>query len=287
MELLQIKYFKVLAQTENITKAAQILFVAQPSLSQMLKRLEEELGTPLFDRVGKRIILNTAGQIFLKYCDQILTAVDNAQLELEEYKGKQITDINIAVDSASLLIPEIVQRIRNSYPKIMPHIFQDYCPDWDIKIYSDSILNQSSLLLMEERIGIALHKSNPLNQKESIFSADLKQCNFISMTPAHNLHNIVNILCEKFDFSPNISMSVDSPAMLRDLVKMNLGIAFVPEKTWRNFYSDGLVFRPIADMPINRYVQLSQNTKKHPTKAARCCKIVITEYFEEYNRKFR
>lgn len=55
MELLQIKYFKAIAETENISKAAGQLYIAQPSLSQTLKRLEDELGTPLFDRTGKRI----------------------------------------------------------------------------------------------------------------------------------------------------------------------------------------------------------------------------------------
>lgn len=64
MELLQIKYFKVIAETENISKAAEQLYIAQPSLSQTLKRLEDELGTPLFDRTGKRITLNCAGKTF-------------------------------------------------------------------------------------------------------------------------------------------------------------------------------------------------------------------------------
>lgn len=287
MELLQLKYFKVLAQTENITKASQLLFVAQPSLSQMLKRLEEELGTPLFDRIGKKIVLNDAGRILLRYCERILQDIDNARTEIDEYKGSLVSNINIAVDSASLLIPDIIHNIRESYPKIMPRIFQDICDDWDLKIYSDHTPQPHSILLSEERIGVVLPKNHPLREKERIFAKDLFKYGFIELGPSHNLHRITKELCKTHSFPINTIMTVDSPAMLRDLVKMNLGIAFIPEITWKPFINDGLEFRIVSDMPMKRYVQLQLNNKKHLTKAARCCKIVITEYFEEYTRKFR
>ena len=80
MELLQIKYFRIIAETENISKATQQLFIAQPSLSQTLKRLEDELGVSLFDRKGQKITLNKADRIFLKYCDEITASIENAHL---------------------------------------------------------------------------------------------------------------------------------------------------------------------------------------------------------------
>lgn len=62
MELLQLKYFRELAQSQHLSKTAEKLHIAQPSLSQTLRRLETELDTPLFDRVGKRIVLNDYGK---------------------------------------------------------------------------------------------------------------------------------------------------------------------------------------------------------------------------------
>ena len=96
MELNQIKQFRVIARTESVSKAAEILFIAQPSLSQTLKRLETELGTPLFDRRGKRIVLNGAGKIFLRYCDEIVAALDSAVKEIDEYKGSGKSDIRVS-----------------------------------------------------------------------------------------------------------------------------------------------------------------------------------------------
>lgn len=116
MELNQIKQFRVIARTESISRAAELLFIAQPSLSQTLKRLESELGTQLFDRRGRKIILNNAGRIFLKYCDEIVTALDNASKEINEYLGNEKNDINIMVESTSLIILDVAEKMRKHYP---------------------------------------------------------------------------------------------------------------------------------------------------------------------------
>ena len=64
MELLQLKYFQTVAYMEHISKAAKKLNISQPSLSLMIKRLEDEMGTPLFDRIGRNIQLNDSGKYF-------------------------------------------------------------------------------------------------------------------------------------------------------------------------------------------------------------------------------
>ena len=83
MELLQLQYFRELARNGHLSKTAEALHIAQPSLSQILKRLESEIGVPLFDRVGNRIVLNDSGRIFLKYSDEIFAALDRAVQELD------------------------------------------------------------------------------------------------------------------------------------------------------------------------------------------------------------
>ena len=66
MDLLQMKYFATVAQTGNVTRAAELLNIAQPSLSATIARLENDLGVPLFDRRGRRIVLNQFGKSFLQ-----------------------------------------------------------------------------------------------------------------------------------------------------------------------------------------------------------------------------
>lgn len=120
MEINQIKQFRVIAQTESISKAAELLYIAQPSLSQTLKRLETELGTPLFERRGRRIVLNGAGKIFLKYCDDILSSLDSAEKEISEYIGSEKSDIHILVESTSLMILEVAEKNEKAVSMVTP-----------------------------------------------------------------------------------------------------------------------------------------------------------------------
>ena len=77
MELNQLHYFLAVAKTENVTKAAQELFITQPALSRVILRLEKELGTTLFDRKGGRLVLNDRGKVFLSYIKPALEAINN------------------------------------------------------------------------------------------------------------------------------------------------------------------------------------------------------------------
>lgn len=288
MELLQIKYFRVIAETENISKAAQRLFIAQPSLSQTLKRLEDELGVPLFDRNGKKITLNKAGRIFLKYCDDIALSIKNAQRELDELKGMETVDVNIEVRSASLLIPDIIKKIREKDSHIMPHIYQSGCSGADLIIYSDiSEHSGTSELLMREPLGIVITESHPLARKSEICRRDLEQCSFISLSPECSLYKIISHFCENASFQPKISTYVDSPALMRELLKMDIGTAFVPKYTWAKLFGGGMIFRYVSDMPMERFVHLGANEKKYRSAAAKSCHDTIFGYFSEYARQFQ
>lgn len=108
MELLQLQYFRELARNGHLSRTAEALHIAQPSLSQTIKRLESEVGIPLFDRVCNRIVLNDSGRIFLKYTDQIFAALDHAALELEEIQGREEKTVTLYICSASMFLPEIV-----------------------------------------------------------------------------------------------------------------------------------------------------------------------------------
>ena len=84
MELRQLEYVVAVAEAGHFTRAAATLHVAQPSLSQQIRALERELGTPLFERTSRRVRLTAAGESFLPYARQALAAVDDARRELRE-----------------------------------------------------------------------------------------------------------------------------------------------------------------------------------------------------------
>ncbi len=292
MELQQLKYFQVIACTQNISAAAKQLYIAQPSLSQTLKRLENEIGMPLFDRIGKQIVLNHAGEIFLKHVNAVFQSLENAQRELQTYKEDKLTTVGICIQCASLLIPEIIGEVQSAYPDIQLQLFQH--PDMDnidmdLKISSDHTFTPEpdSIMLMKEPLGIVLPKNHRLSDKEIITFSDLSAEHFISLSIGHDLYNIISFYCKKYNFSPNISTYVDSPNVMRDLLRINLGIAFIPQYTWESFYHDSLVFKPVVDLPMYRCIILSWDESKYMTPSVRRCRDMIIEYFKSYNQRYQ
>ena len=89
MELLQLKYFKTIADCQHITKAANQLNISQPSLSNTLSRIEHELGVQLFDRLGRNITINSYGEILLKHANNILRELDNLKAEIDNLEEEQ------------------------------------------------------------------------------------------------------------------------------------------------------------------------------------------------------
>ncbi len=284
MELNQIKQFRVIANTESISAAAELLYIAQPSLSQTLKRLEEELGMQLFDRHGKKIKLNGAGRIFLKYCDEIVLSLDNAKKELAEYTGNRKIDINIAVDSTTLLIKDVAENMRKHYSWSIPHFYVGNNKDWDLKICSSMgpDCGSTSTIVIEEHIGVILSPNHPLCSQAEITKQDITEYELISLNQTDNITKIVAAYCKNADLHPNITMYVETPSIMCELIERGFGIAFTTQCTGFSYYKDKLEFRVIKDMPMRHYVHLVMNNKRLVTQELQCCYNAIAEFYKDY-----
>lgn len=97
MDLLQLKYFQVVARLEHMTRAAEELHISQPSLSKMISRLEKHLGVPLFDRHGKQIRLNRFGKIFLNRVDRVFAELEEGQYELADLTGLERGEADLII----------------------------------------------------------------------------------------------------------------------------------------------------------------------------------------------
>lgn len=116
MDLLQLQYFRTIAHLENITKASELLYVAQPNLSVSIKRLEEDLGVALFDRRRGRIQLTPTGKIFLATVEQVLdgleAGIEEARLA-EQRSRQQVCVSNSIVDLMGNLLREFLRKNRD------------------------------------------------------------------------------------------------------------------------------------------------------------------------------
>lgn len=120
MELHQLRYFQMVARLGHMTQAAEILHVAQPSLSRSIALLEQEIGVPLFDRTGRRIYLNQYGEILLRRVEFLFNGLERARHEITDLHGEAQGRVVLSVSHSSslYLLPLLLSSFREHYPEI-------------------------------------------------------------------------------------------------------------------------------------------------------------------------
>ena len=280
MELQQIKQFREIARTENISKAAETLGLTQATLSQNLKRLEDELGVQLFERVGKKLVINKAGEIMYFHCDEICTSLDKITIKLAEFKGEEKKAITIAFEDLTDHIPAILNRLSEQLPEIQVRIASANDKEWDIKLFSSVSKQgmQARHWSFSEPMGVVIHKDNPLAKLAKMCKRDLMDSSFINYVP---YEDIVQYYCSREDFCPNTIISVDTKSVMIDLMKRNMGVAFLPQNSWQQYFGDDLVYKSVADLPMERELYLSaRNTWCRNDEEFKCLE-VLQDYFDE------
>ncbi|ARZ65204.1 MULTISPECIES: LysR family transcriptional regulator [Bacillus] len=239
MELLQLKYFKTVARTEHITKAAQELHISQPALSVTISRLEEELGVPLFDRIGRKIQLNTFGKAFLKQVDTALEALEVGKRQVTDMAGLEHGSVFIATTTLNR-VSELLTPFLALYPHINFRITQASTEELKVQLlekgeidfcFTPSPIEQPgiySLPLMTEEIVLAVPSTHRLKDRHRIKLSEVADDPFISLKPGYSFREITDNFCRLAGFTPNIVCEGDEPAAISGLVRTGLGVAFLP-----------------------------------------------------------
>lgn len=207
MEMLQLKYFKAVADCGKINKAAESLFISPPALSATISRLERELGVRLFDRTNNRIVLNAQGEIFLRYVNQIFINLDCAKVELQHSLETQTANIQIAVTTSNLWLG-LLAAYGLEYPHItissntikLPHLASINLLSRYSFLFADEQDFQAegleSIKLFEDRPVVMVHPSHPLAQRTMIDLEELKdEVLFLPMVE-HSLNKRVRQIFE-------------------------------------------------------------------------------------------
>ncbi|HLR70200.1 MAG TPA: LysR substrate-binding domain-containing protein [Pseudogracilibacillus sp.] len=120
MELRQLEYFMAVCKELHFTKAAEKLNIAQPTLSQQIKVLEDEVGVPLFDRIGKKTALTEAGKILLNHSQRVFHEIGQAQAALRDLNGLQRGKLTIGslLTCVNYLLPPAIVEFKQLYPNI-------------------------------------------------------------------------------------------------------------------------------------------------------------------------
>lgn len=277
MELLQIQYFQSVAKYENITKAAKELHISQPSLSITIKRLEDELGVPLFNRKGKNIEINPYGRLFLKHTKSILNQIENAKDELLELYGEKNTHISLSA-TASLFLSGLLRDFLAQNPDITmaQSINQKNIVEklknrtLDFAITSPPIDDPmiKTIELLEEEIVAVVPKSHKFANLKSIYVRDLKDEDFIELTEHYSFKSTTKRLFENAGFEPNIIFEGDL-FIISELLEIKKAIALSPISICIQTQNETYKILRLKDENKTRKIALSYFKGRHLSELAK------------------
>lgn len=279
MDLYRLKCFRTVAQMEHMSKAAQKLHITQPALSKTIALLEEELGGPLFSRVGRKIELNDQGRLFLQYAEEALNAVDTGVDMIRERNapgyGKRVRlQTNIAADR---YLFDLLQGFRRDNPDVVFEINTTYSKskfqeDFDCYIASSRIrfYQCTSVPVFTEDILLGVSERNPLADRECIPLKAAAGEDFVTMPLSLSWTEEMEDYCAEAGFKPRYRAICDSLPLLARMVAAGYGVAFFPAKSHDRYDHDGLRLLGVKSPKCTRQFNLSwQTNRKHSPTALR------------------
>lgn len=288
MDIHSLTFFKKAADLQHITKAAEELHVAQPSLSRTIAHLEKELGVRLFERTGKNIYLNQYGAILLRHTNRILQEMQDIEKEIHDALEDTPSTVTLSLYAASKMLPGLFTAFQKEYPsirlKISQHgIFGAPHEESDLSISSSSqpASAPNTVTLFEEEILLAVPKRHPISSAPSVDLRQAADLEFICLQPGRSLRSITDTLCQLAGFKPHVILETDSPETVRSLIEAGIGVAFIPAITWSELKTSSISLLHISvPQHCRRFINLSWRTSGYLSPAAILFRGFIQDYFK-------
>ncbi len=241
-----MRYFVEVAEREHISEAAEHLHVAQSAVSRQIANLEEELGTALFERVGRNVKLTPIGKIFLEHAITALNAIDFAVKQVEEYLDPERGSIKIGFPTslASYVLPTVISAFKKEYPDVSFHLRQG-----SYRYLIEAVRNRelnlaflgpvtrkdetiNSLILFNENICALLPANHRLAKRDKIQLDELRNDHFVLFPEGYILHKVVVDACKSAGFSPKVISVGEDMDALKGLVAAGIGVTLLPESSF-------------------------------------------------------
>ncbi|MBQ8533662.1 MAG: LysR family transcriptional regulator [Clostridia bacterium] len=283
MELTQIRYFLELANTCHVTKTAERLHIAQPALTQSVRRLEKTLGVPLFETSGRNIKLTPYGVYLKDKLSKILQEFDSIPEELEKLRGNENNTIRISARAASYTVAKMLTRYKKQNPDIIFKMSQgDNDADADIIIstetFSKNINQKGRREIITERIFLAVPIDSPFSARKSISLEEVKNEDFICLMGSKQLRYICDKFCQQSGFVPKVVFESDNLAAVKNMISANIGVGFWPEFSWGRLDGENAVLLEISSPECKRNIVISEKED---------CSPAVQSFFDYLGNSFK
>ncbi|MBG9775973.1 LysR family transcriptional regulator [Brevibacillus laterosporus] len=293
MDIKQLHYFVTVSNQLSYSKAAQKLHISQPSLSNAIKNLEQEVGSPLLDRNTRKMELTDAGKILYKKSILLLSQMNMLKKEMEEVKLTGSGDLIIGIiESVKHWIPKVIREYQDRFPSInikLIEVLSGKAVKESLRKYDTHLLitNQyineadiESFPLYDERLVLVLHRDHPLAQKrESILLKELEREPFIISTEGFQTREDILTAFTLEQMAPKIKFEIERFETALTLVRENLGITIIPENYLSEPMDASIVQKTIDSSALERTVYLTFMKNRYLAPA-------VQTFLEDIRRNF-
>jgi len=294
MDYRQMKYVLKVAEEQSFSQAAKKLYIAQPSLSQCIQRLEKQLGVLLFDRAATPLRLTFAGELYIETAKRILDLNDQLIQQMDDIADLKIGRLTIGSSPfrSTYLLPQVLPAFQKKFPGIEIVLAEGTTAELE-EFTLNGTTDFSIVLLplaedlfayepiLTEELLVALSPHHPLSKQNKgsqsnqppwpkIKISQLKEVPFILMKHGQRLHQTLLDLCAQAGFKPKVILESQSMEAAQSLVVAGLGATLLPDTLVR--------LRPMSEHPCyfsieeplnTRTVVIAYRKEKYLSKAAR------------------
>lgn len=267
MELAQLRYFCAVAESQHVTQTAEKLHIAQPALTQSIRRLEKELKVPLFASKGRGIVLTEYGRFLQRKLLPVMETLERLPQELAAMANLERSTIHMNVLAASAVITSSIIEYKRQEHHINFQLFQnsemDVCDiDVTTKLFYQADPEDGSEFVFTERIFLAVPDKGRFAGRTSIRLAEVADAEFICLAGSKQLRAICDSFCSHAGFTPKVIFESDAQATVRNLIAAGMGVGFWPEYSWGSLDTSDMLLLPIEEPLCQRDLVITCNRNK-------------------------
>ena len=285
--LQQLRILKAVATEKNFTKAAEVLYLSQPSLSKQIKTLEKNLDILLINRENNKISLTENGKVFLQYSERILALCEESCRALIDLKNGDRGNLTVGASQTigTYLMPRVLALFAQNYPQIDLKVQVNSTRliannvlnrEIDIAVVGGEIPNELRKNLtikhfVEDELSLIISKSHPFAKKKKIKKENLYYLNFITLNSNSTIRKFIDNILIQNGIETNqlkIIMQFNSIEGIKTAVSLGLGAAFVSSSAIeKEVELKTIEILKIENIKITRTLSIISNPNSYKSKA--------------------
>lgn len=284
MDITKLESFLALAKTQHFAKAADKLYISQPALSKRIHALEDELGVPLFDRMGNRTFLTIHGEALQPFAENIVATCNRAKEYIRQIENMENGTLNFGATNfiGVYMLPAVIARFHKKYPNITINMNINtsktilemlHKNQLEFVFLSDYIISDPENYVVEQywidQLKLIVGTQHPLFTQKDCSFFDVQNDLYITKKKQSSQYRFLEQIFQKYNFDFHNKLFISTQDAIKEAVVNNLGVSIMSELAVEREINAGLIaalnFRETA---IYRNIQYAYLKNKYLTPAA-------------------